>query len=187
MIASVDRDVLLPTVRELYTRLARDLDSPTPAFTKVLAPGLGFAQHPQGGPSFGMSRSRLVAEALVRGYELGSDTAEDRLTALRRAFAAEGLDLDAPHLGPNPQPDADLELAGVAAAAPRRRRQGTDCLDIAATIGRRLCDGAVWSHDRCTWLGPRPNPRPGGWLEVPLASVGPGIYEGTAGIALFLA
>jgi len=186
-VAHADREVVLPTVRVLYARLGGDLDPPTPAFTKALAPGLAFAQQPTAGESFGTSRSVLVAEALVAAYERGHHTTDGRLAAVRRTFDAAGLDLDRPHLAPNADAGADVELAGLVAPPATRQRSQPGFLEIAGAIGRRLCDDSIWGQDRCTWLGPQPNTRPDVQLTIPLAEVGPALYEGTAGIALFLA
>ena len=69
VLARRDREKTVPIVRELHTRLSRHLEPPVPAFTKALAPGLGFAQEPAHGMSFGTSRCRIVAQALVTAYE----------------------------------------------------------------------------------------------------------------------
>ena len=47
LVARRDRAALLPAVQAIYARLASQLDPPTPAFTKSLAPGLGFAARPR--------------------------------------------------------------------------------------------------------------------------------------------
>ena len=54
-------------------------------------------------------------------------------------------------------------------------------LEIADRIGARLCRDALWSGGRCNWTGEH--------LEdgaIAYGSLGPQIYSGTSGIALFL-
>jgi class II lanthipeptide synthase len=57
-------------------------------------------------------------------------------------------------------------------------------LDVAGGIGRRLTETAVWHERRCNWVGVRP-----GWnSRAPVrASLGPDLYAGSSGVALFLA
>jgi lantibiotic biosynthesis protein len=70
------------------------------------------------------------------------------------------------------------ELPG---ADPRER-----FLDVAWSIGTRLCRDALWDGDRCNWLGDSMETHAGEW-KVAHKSYGPELYSGTAGIALFLA
>lgn len=61
--------------------------------------------------------------------------------------------------------------------------------DAARRIGESICAGAIWSVDgrECNWMGtafPRPEDNaPGGLVS---AALWPGLYGGSAGIALFL-
>jgi lantibiotic modifying enzyme len=67
------------------------------------------------------------------------------------------------------------------AADPRER-----FLDVAWSIGMRLCRDAIWDGDRCNWLGDSMEAHAGEW-KVAHKSFGPDLYSGTIGIALFLA
>lgn len=60
-------------------------------------------------------------------------------------------------------------------------------LEAAARIGARLADGAVWADDACTWTVMVPDRGTPGSREVVAASAGGAVYQGTAGIGLFLA
>jgi type 2 lantibiotic biosynthesis protein LanM len=59
-------------------------------------------------------------------------------------------------------------------------------LDAAERIGRRLCRDALWSEGRCTWLGWAIEPRSGQWVTA-YRAMATSLYDGTAGIGLFLA
>jgi lantibiotic biosynthesis protein len=59
-------------------------------------------------------------------------------------------------------------------------------LETADRIGRRLCRDAVWSGNACNWLGWALEVVGPSWSPVYRAQ-GATIYDGTAGIALFLA
>ncbi len=87
--------MLLP---EIYAAVRNDLEAAVPLFSKQLADGLGFAEDPQTGESFGMNRCRLLAEAVCRAEERGEGSAEARLSEIAAVFAAAGLSLERPWL-----------------------------------------------------------------------------------------
>ena len=60
----------------------------------------------------------------------------------------------------------------------------TAFIEAAAAIGRRLVEEAIWHENRCTWIGGRAGARRGDEHE---AALDPWLYEGTCGVALFLA
>ncbi|HEV3047906.1 MAG TPA: T3SS effector HopA1 family protein [Solirubrobacteraceae bacterium] len=90
---------LAPHVRETHTALAGELREGVPAFTKRLGRGLGLAEDPGDGQSFGMHRALLLAQAAVRAHERGQEDAETRVGVLGEVFREHGLDLDTPYLG----------------------------------------------------------------------------------------
>ncbi|MGA3016618.1 MAG: lanthionine synthetase LanC family protein [Bryobacteraceae bacterium] len=57
----------------------------------------------------------------------------------------------------------------------------TSYLEVAERIGARLCRDALWSRGRCNWTADRAEGR-----TTVHASLGPLLYDGTAGIALCL-
>jgi HopA1 effector protein family len=71
-----------------------------PLFTKQLWPGIGVAVEPGTGESFGSHRCRLCAEGIVDAWREGKQDASSRLTAAAARFAAAGLDVTRPYLGP---------------------------------------------------------------------------------------
>jgi hypothetical protein len=87
--------MLLP---ELYAAVRNDVKPAVPLFSKQLADGLGFAEDPQTGESFGMNRCRLMAEAVCRAREHGHESAEARLDELAAVFAVAGLSFERPYL-----------------------------------------------------------------------------------------
>src|SRR6478609_5763776 len=68
-------------------------------------------------------------------------------------------------------------------------RTESGLLDEAARIGRTLCASAYWHADCCNWVGrsPREMIEPGMPITPTVTALGPELYGGTAGIALFLA
>jgi lantibiotic modifying enzyme len=63
----------------------------------------------------------------------------------------------------------------------------SEYLGVAASLARSLANAAVWHEQRCNWIGvaPRDPARVGGLALV--EALGPELYDGTAGAALFLA
>lgn len=174
---------------EVHREVAPWLGTAVPLFTLPLAPGLGLAEDPGHGESFGTHRCRLVAEALLRRPE------GDRPATVASWFAAYGLDLARPWL--NPGSVGGYALPGETPA----RSGGGDspaCRDepakgeserflaIADALGARLCRDALWDGSRVNWLGDSMDFVAGAWRVVH-RSCGPDLYGGLAGIGLFLA
>jgi hypothetical protein len=95
-----DRRAALECVIQLHGRLGTGLEEAIPALTLRLAPGLGFAEDPGDGVSFGAHRCRLVAEALVEAYEAGLAAPQDRMELVRAHMGRAGTTPEAPYLGP---------------------------------------------------------------------------------------
>lgn len=72
----------------------------TPLFCKTLLPGIGMADDPGTGESFGMHRCKLVAEGLVAAWLDGAPTVDACLAAIQARFASDGYSLERPWLNP---------------------------------------------------------------------------------------
>lgn len=70
----------------------------TPLFTKRLADGIGLAEDPRTGESFGMHRCRLLAEGIVDAWAEGLQTLSARARAVIKRFSVNGLDIERPYL-----------------------------------------------------------------------------------------
>ena len=88
----------MSALREIYETLAPFTRPKVPMFTSELAPGLGVADAPLGGMSFGLMRCRIVADAILRVAALGATSESEMLGALDCAFVEAGLDPSRPHL-----------------------------------------------------------------------------------------
>lgn len=60
-------------------------------------------------------------------------------------------------------------------------------LDAALRLGREVAAAAIWSGERCSWVGGMPDEGPGGTILMTYTSFGPELYGGTAGVGLVLA
>ncbi|MEA2182099.1 MAG: hypothetical protein QOF69_1284 [Solirubrobacteraceae bacterium] len=88
-----------PTLRALVEACAPHLRLETPALTKPLAPGVGIGEHRAAlGASFGIGRCRLIAEGIADAHEQHLTELDDRVDAVGRRFALNGMELDAPYL-----------------------------------------------------------------------------------------
>ncbi|HSS48396.1 MAG TPA: T3SS effector HopA1 family protein, partial [Thermoanaerobaculia bacterium] len=99
----VSRDsfqIVARVLRALPAPVAAGLRPRVPLFTWRLRPGVGVAEEPNTGESFGMHRCRLAAEGVVEAWRQGRQTLEARLQAVRDRFAANGVHLDRPYLNP---------------------------------------------------------------------------------------
>jgi hypothetical protein len=84
----------------VYGEIAPRLRPDTPLFSKPLDAGLGLAEDPANGESFGSHRCRLLAEAVCQADAQGQRTTDLRLEAVEKHFQQHGLTLAAPYLGP---------------------------------------------------------------------------------------
>jgi len=182
-----------PLLEQIYWEIGPRLHPQVPVFTKELAPGLGFAEQPPSGNSFGMERCRVLAEGMIQGYELRRTSDDERLQVVLRHFEGAGVSPAAPYLNPGSADTYDRILGrqkfvspGAGFADPTGCSQlpdGDRLLRAAQLIGQRLCKEAVWHKDRCNWLGLLPSENGREWT---FGSLGPALYDGTSGVALFL-
>ncbi|HKI02259.1 MAG TPA: T3SS effector HopA1 family protein [Thermoanaerobaculia bacterium] len=97
-----------PALREVHEALAGGLRPEVPMFTRPLAPGLGAAEDPGDGQSFGQARCRSASRALWAAYQSKAEDVEARAAALADVFAQEGLDVENLHLAPGSKKVYDL-------------------------------------------------------------------------------
>lgn len=93
-----------------YESIACYLRSPVPMLTKPLAPGLGVAEDPGTGESFGMHRCRLIAEGLWRAGQEGFDDHAGLVHRVVERFREERIRPEAPHLGAGRRTDYDFAV-----------------------------------------------------------------------------
>ncbi len=87
-----------PLLRSLRASLGRRVHSLTPLFTKPVAPGVGLAEEPGTGDSFGEHRSRAVAVAVTRAFAENVRAQDARLELALGVFRESGIDPERPHL-----------------------------------------------------------------------------------------
>lgn len=181
-----DYPALVGEIGAVHRLLRPRLRRPVPLLTRRLASGLAVAEGPAD-VSFGQHRCGLIAAALVRAFERSTDPAG----AVAGAFTAAGLDAGRPHLvagstsdyPPIEEPEAHTGSTGAS------NRPAVSLEETASALGDHLCAEAFWHRDRCNWVA---HSTAGGELglragEPVMATLGASLWDGTAGVGLFLA
>jgi hypothetical protein len=99
-VGGMDFGTVRPLLRDLLSWPGVRLRERTPALTKTLRPGIGLAEQPASGDSFGTDRCRLLAEGIVDAHDRGARRPHERLAVVAARFASRGVDLEAPYLEP---------------------------------------------------------------------------------------
>lgn len=163
--------------------LGQRLRAQVPLWTNALLPGLGFAQDPNDGRSFGESRCRALALGL-----LDATSAPDAMEAIHRRFEAQGIDWQRPHLESDALDRFGLRLLRFCEAdeTPKALAEPpSELLQEATRIGQQLCAEALWLEDRCTWITDDADDLNGS-LTAFARSMNASLYDGTLGVAAFL-
>jgi hypothetical protein len=85
-------------LQEVYPAVRPHLEPEVPFLTWRLAPGVGVAEDPGNGESFGQHRCRLLAESCWNCFLRGDQEAAARLEELRLLAGAQGADPERFHL-----------------------------------------------------------------------------------------
>ena len=189
-IRKADYKAVSKSMGRVYSQIAGSLKNAEPAFTKRLAMGIGLAEDPGQGESFGSHRCNLLAEGLVRSYEEGKKSVQGQLQVIKKCFDENGIDLDRPFVSSATVDEYEfstrLQIGQRLAEIPATELDTGALLDAASEIGQHLARAAVWYEGCCNWMGVST-----GWPESELptkeyCALGPGIYSGSSGVALFL-
>jgi Lanthionine synthetase C-like protein/HopA1 effector protein family len=182
--------------QRIYDQLRGHLKALTPIFTKPLAPGVGLAEDPGSGGSFGQSRCRLVADGAIRAYEQGKKAVDEQLDIVAYRFAEDGLSLSAPFLNAGSidhypclrQYSGPGGVVRIAVTSPPADFGVGTFLSTASELGYRIVKEAVWYRDQCNWLGAESTDRQAtARFGRRISALGSDLYNGTSGVALFLA
>lgn len=85
----------------LHPKIHQILGNSVPMFTLELHPGIAIADDPGNGESFGMHRSRIIAEGLLQAWINNQRTIEQKLQQINLRFNFYQLDPDRPYLNKN--------------------------------------------------------------------------------------
>jgi hypothetical protein len=85
-------------VSKVHKKVEPNLEDDVPLFALRLMPGLAFAEDPGTQESFGMARTRLLAQSIWAAHEKGIRDADGRWNIVQEQFQSEGVSLDHPWL-----------------------------------------------------------------------------------------
>lgn len=85
--------IVLVLLKSIIKELQNDLNDAIPMFTKKLFKGISYAEDPGKGQSFGMSRSQVIAEALVLSFESSEENTLEQVceTLEQKGFVLERM------------------------------------------------------------------------------------------------
>lgn len=196
---------------DIYPLLRADVHASVPALTHSLAPGLGLAEDPGGGESFGLHRCSLIADGLISAFEAGGEGEDARLDAVIGRFNEAMISMESPYLNQaggwmiEPKLQLGADVGNVASALSHENSSHSvlesqeydepitveTAVGVAGEIATRLMSEALWHGGMCNWMGTElkvegkgPN---AGLRREEWATLGPDLYSGTAGVGLFLA
>lgn len=96
-------------IREVLQAVYREnrfyFQTEVPLFTKLLASGMSLAEEPNykfaAQESFGMNRCRIAANGLLKAWQNGKNSPEERTELICQQFSRLGIELQRPYLNPN--------------------------------------------------------------------------------------
>lgn len=102
--------IVMEMMPDIYKAVRAGLKPEIPLFSKQIAPGLGLAEDPGNGDSFGMSRCRMLADGLWNAYTLGRQSADERYDQVIKQFEQYGISMERPYLNSG---SADLYFSNI--------------------------------------------------------------------------
>jgi hypothetical protein len=111
-LARADCPQAWPVLRKIHGEIAPWLRSRTSLLVKRMAPGVGLAEDPGDGSSFGEHRGRLLAAVLADPEWSALDSMAERIALVSSRLAREGYDLDRIYLNPGSRDDFPPLLEG---------------------------------------------------------------------------
>ncbi len=85
-------------ISTIYPQIENELNDHTPLFTKELDKGLGLAEDPGTGESFGMMRCALVARGIYNAFQSGGGSNKEKMQQVENVFNEAGIVLTMPYL-----------------------------------------------------------------------------------------
>lgn len=192
-----DYELLSNQVENIHSVILPYLKNETPVFTKPLAWGLGLAENPDQGTSFGVHRCQILSEAIVNAHYQNKKTIDKRLNIVQQHFEEKQISLERPYLNPGSSDiyyflsDKFSKIHSVQKKEEQHSKPDSQTLiQTAFNIGALLSSKAYWYKDRCNWMDLTPKKTSyenEESLNLTYNALGPDLYSGTSGVALFLA
>ncbi len=199
-LARQDMSAAAPLVMEAYAAVRRHLRPATSPFALAIAPGVAVAVDLPRSASFGQHRSQALADAIV-GVAHDAAHGGKLLTTqhVLEALHTQGIDPAAAYRhADDPDPDgwkvwlvkprAFVVTEDARSGSNTTTDDHTRALDISGEIADWIC-GEAFVHDGMwNWMGADVTVDDDmAELQMTYRALGPSMYDGTSGIALFLA
>ena len=98
--------LLLKIIPDVVPHLKKEI----PLFSLPIIPGIGFSEDPGDGQSFGMSRCKILGEALVDSYNKSQTSDDEKFEIAKDHFKKNGIDIDKIYLKPNSEFPYDFSV-----------------------------------------------------------------------------
>lgn len=175
-----DWDVAINPVATAYEKVRPYMAREVPLLTAELAPGLGIADDPGRGESFGLTWMNAIASAVVAAHRADRFTSTQFPAYARELLDQQGLDTDEPHRFHR---DSRYKRFDVAPLPISRCTRSVDPVvsahEAIDLLSRQLCEAAIQSGDTSNWYPEVQEQAAYGMLDHT-------IYQGAMGIAIFL-
>ena len=194
---------IITDLQRIHGSLVDHIKPSTPALCLKLAHGVGLAESPTDGRSFGQFMCTVLSHGVIRMARGEGVSVSDKVAALRREISAAGLDLEAPHLRSlrrscpygSWQPEHAAQVAPQQVVRTEDRTPSTfreettrsRALHTAEAIGGLIVGRALTTSTVCTWVGGTAATYHDDPNSTQYRSLGGALYDGTAGVAVFLA
>lgn len=167
-----------------FEKLAPYLNHSLPAFVKPIAQGIGIAEDPSNGESFGEHRCKLITNAILKQYFSEEKIPLSKL--IEKQFEENNLDFIRPYLLSSQSEDIYTPISfNLIQNSKKNNSQIPDFtpLDISIKIGCFICERAIWYKNQCNWMETTKSPE----VNTLAVSMSPSLYDGSAGLVWFLA
>lgn len=178
---------IAPLLSDIHASLGALLSDPVPALTLRIAQGLGVAEDPDDGSSFGQTRSEMIGDALLSLRVKKGFSVSQGVEAIKRGFETANLDPERPFLGEGSDGNWN-EVLSFEPLRPRKAPKGSSATasGLAEELADKIGTRALWHRDRCTWMGEANElARPQTGRRV--TALDGSLYDGTAGLAVLFA
>lgn len=160
------------------------LDADTPILTYPIDNGISIAENPPKGESYGYHRMSILADAIARSWHNNQFSPLDLMHSVSLGFSYSGLDVKKPWLNSR---SADYKILSRTYSERKTKHSNSSIyLEAAEKIANQLIRDAIWDKDSCSWLDWHIANKPTDTRRIKTTLSYP-VYDGTAGIALFMA
>lgn len=181
----------IQSLQKNFHKFRNLLGCDVPALTYPIAPGIGLAEEPEGGQSFGVDRTAALSRLFLTHYfEDGLQPSESFELVINRLDKL-GICKDLPYRNAfsslsilTPPLTANSEKQYSRSSKPN----SAEVDEVLRSIADRIVRGAIWDGERCNWLrGNAFSLDQSGRFSSGLSALDASVYDGLAGIAYFLA